>query len=329
MLGASRPPGITSAIDDPACAYACTRSLANLRLEYSVDDYSDHGGQSHGPPIYTSPECRANDNAYLTSLAWCLSTKCAEYEVATSRLEAIWEHEATGDASVPAKWSYTEELLNVADPPTRQLVTGDTFNTTSIAPEYWETVYNTAIVMAHESTMQSTYGLILLLAGFAVLIVLILLGYLPWMNTVQDKIGPYVVYSGLIGKYHVRPLPFLLGNAPTVGQALLIALLVVLNVLVTAIGYRSAPSHLWLLNQWQQTVGFLMYRTGVLSYAMAPLVILFAGRNNILLWLTNWSHSTYLLLHRWVSRLFYCKLLLHSVIAVILDRDLGIYDAQA
>lgn len=149
------------------------------------------------------------------------------------------------------------------------------------------------------------------------------------MNTIQDKIRPYMVYPGLIGKYHVQPLPFLLGNAPTVGQALFIALLVVLNVLVTAIGYHSVPSHLWLVNQWQQTVGFLMYRTGVLSYAMMPLVVLFAGRNNILLWLTNWSHSTYLLLHRWVARLFLLQALLHSVLAVILYKDLGIYDVEA
>lgn len=149
------------------------------------------------------------------------------------------------------------------------------------------------------------------------------------MGRIQDKIRPYVVYPGLIGTYHVRPLPFLLGNAPTVGQALFVALLTALNVLVSALGYHSAASHAWLKNQWQQTVGFLMYRTGVLSYAMLPLVILFAGRNNVLLWLTSWSHSTYLLLHRWVARLFLLQALLHSVLAVILYKDMGIYDVQA
>lgn len=159
-------------------------------------------------------------------------------------------------------------------------------------------------------------------------IVLTLLGYLPFMGKFQDKIRPYLVYPALIAKYNVRPLPFLLGNAPTVGQALAIAAFTLLNVLVTAVNYQSSASHLWLRNQWQQTVGFLMYRTGVLSYAMLPLVVLFAGRNNMLLWLTNWPHSTYMLLHRWVARLFLLQALLHSVLAVILYKDMGIYDVQ-
>ena len=47
--------------------------------------------------------------------------------------------------------------------------------------------------------------------------------------------------------------------------------------------------------------------------ALAPLVILFAGRNNVLLWLTNWSRPTYILLHRWLARLFAIHVILHAV----------------
>ncbi|KAK3997865.1 Ferric/cupric reductase transmembrane component 1 [Cladorrhinum sp. PSN332] len=322
-------PGITNPIDDPACAYACTGSLSGYALECSTVDHSRHSDHGHGPAIYTSPDCRSNDTPYLTTVAWCLRTKCAPYHVPTSRLEAVWEQETTGDASVPAKWSYTEALLNVADPPTRQLVMGDTINATLLAPEFWNVSFDTAVVMAYESRMESTLGLVLLVVGFSVPIVLTALGYLPFVNRIQDTVRPYITYPSIIKKHHVQPLPFLLGNAPTVGQALFITLMIVLNVLVSAVGYHSSPSHMWLQNQWQQTVGFLMYRTGVLSYAMLPLVILFAGRNNILLWLTNWSHSTYLLLHRWVARLFMLQALLHSVLAVILYKDMGIYSAQA
>jgi NAD(P)H-flavin reductase len=53
-------------------------------------------------------------------------------------------------------------------------------------------------------------------------------------------------------------------------------------------------------------------RTGVLSPTNMALVILFAGRNNILLWLTNWSHSTFLLLHRWIAVICVIQACLHS-----------------
>jgi len=46
---------------------------------------------------------------------------------------------------------------------------------------------------------------------------------------------------------------------------------------------------------------YVSNRLGLLSFADLPLLMLYAGRNNILLWLTIWSHSTFLLLDRWVS----------------------------
>lgn len=153
-------PGITNPIDDPACAYACTGSLSGYALSCSHVDHSRLSDHGHGPYIHTSPDCRANDEPYLTTLAWCLHTKCLPYNVPTSRLEAIWEQEATHDPSVPAKWSYTEALLNVAEPPTRQLVMGDAINATLLAPEFWNVSFDTTVVMAYESKMESTFGLV-------------------------------------------------------------------------------------------------------------------------------------------------------------------------
>ncbi|KAK0622784.1 ferric reductase transmembrane component 4 [Immersiella caudata] len=318
--------------DSPACAFACTGSLAGFALSCSIEDHSNHGsgGHGHGTPVVTTPSCRAGDEPYLSTVAWCMSTKCAEFDVPVSRLEEVWALRVTSNPSVRAKWSYTEALLSVDSPPNRTLVMGDKLNITSLAPASWQVSYNTATVMAHESRTQSIYGLVLLIAGFAVPIFLTWLGYLPFAGTLGDRfIRPLLVYPSLIGTFQVRPLPFSLGNAPTRGQALFVFVMLVLNVVTTATGYRTVPSHMWLRNNWQQIVGFMMYRTGVLSYALAPLTVLFASRNNVLLWLTNWSHATFLLLHRWMARLFMLQALLHSVLAVILYKDMGIYDAQA
>jgi hypothetical protein len=54
-------------------------------------------------------------------------------------------------------------------------------------------------------------------------------------------------------------------------------------------------------------------RLGVLSFANLPLVFLYAGRNNLLLWMTNWSHSTFILLHRWVAAIATLQAMLHSL----------------
>jgi hypothetical protein len=71
-----------------------------------------------------------------------------------------------------------------------------------------------------------------------------------------------------------------------------------------------------------------MYRTGTLAFALLPVLLLFAGRNNVLLWLTDWSHATYLLLHRWVARVFALQVVLHSLLALVLYKDTGAYPAE-
>ena len=55
-------------------------------------------------------------------------------------------------------------------------------------------------------------------------------------------------------------------------------------------------------------------RLGLLSFANLPLVFLYAGRNNPLLWLTNWSHSTFILLHQWIAAIATLQAVLHSII---------------
>ncbi|PVH72670.1 hypothetical protein DL98DRAFT_609763 [Cadophora sp. DSE1049] len=115
------------------------------------------------------------------------------------------------------------------------------------------------------------------------------------MTGIFDKLKPYLVYPSTIGSYHARPLPWLIGNAPTHGQALYILGVTVLNLILTFVGYDSVAQlpHPWGYNRRGEWLAYAGYRTGDISFALLPLTVLFAGRNNILLWETNWSHSTH------------------------------------
>lgn len=146
--------------------------------------------------------------------------------------------------------------------------------------------------------------------------VLTWLGYVPFISNFFDKIKPYLVYSSIIGTYQIRPLPYLLGNAPTVGQSLYVIMFFILNVILTAVNYETKQPHAWYATQRKEITAYIFYRTGVLAFVSAPLVILFSSRNNILLWMTNWSHSTFLLLHRWLARIFAVQVLFHTLLAL-------------
>ena len=97
----------------------------------------------------TSPQCRADDTPWLTTLAWCMCTSCAEFNVSTSELEAFWEDQCTGDPTVAPKWSYSTTLFSITEPPTRKLdEADDTLNSTALvnpavyeAHSWWNAVY--------------------------------------------------------------------------------------------------------------------------------------------------------------------------------------------
>lgn len=171
------------------------------------------------------------------------------------------------------------------------------------------------------------HSLSLLLAAFALPLVLTWLDYLPFMTGALERLKPWI-YPSIVGTYHNRPLPFLLGNAPTVGQSLYIAVLFLLNIIFLAVGYKTLWPHeefQWYKNHYQELMAYLMWRTGALAFCQMPVLFLFSSRNNILLWLTNWSHETYMLLHRWLARLFLLQTLLHSIISLVLYQNDGYY----
>lgn len=144
------------------------------------------------------------------------------------------------------------------------------------------------------------------------------------MTRLFDKVKPWL-NRALIGNYHIQPLPWLMGNAPTIGQALYIAMFFILNLVLTCVNYGSSQPHPWGLKPRDELLSYIGYRTGHISYALLPLVILFSGRNNFLLWITNWSYSTYVLLHRWIARIFALHAIIHSIVLLVANLGSGGY----
>ena len=101
----------------------------------------------------------------------------------------------------------------------------------------------------------------------------------------------------------------------------------ILNLVLTVIKYDSAQPHPWGYAKKEELLSYIGYRTGHIGYALLPLLILFSGRNNFLLWITNWPYSTYLLLHRWIARIFAVQAIVHSIALLVCYIGAGSYSA--
>lgn len=168
------------------------------------------------------------------------------------------------------------------------------------------------------------------MVGFGTPIACTLISKTPFLSTIVERLNPYLVYRSTIGTYQVQPLPWLLGNAPTLGHAWYIAGFFILNIVLSCVNYKLIYplKHPWGYDHRGEILAYAGYRTGEFAFALLPLTILFAGRNNTLLWLTNWSHATYLLLHRWIARLFALHTILHSIFLWAARVQTGTYSAD-
>lgn len=66
-------------------------------------------------------------------------------------------------------------------------------------------------------------------------------------------------------------------------------------------------------NNSDQIWTYVSDRTGILAVANLPILWLFAGRNDVFLWLTGWNFGTFNMFHRWVARVSTVEAIVHSI----------------
>ncbi|KIX93597.1 uncharacterized protein Z520_10775 [Fonsecaea multimorphosa CBS 102226] len=314
---------------NPYCAHGCFRSFSPYMLQCSTT-ISAGGKTTADATAHMLALCRASDFPYLSSIAWCIHTFCPE-SVRASTIEKFWETQITGDVHILPAWSYGEVMANITQPPAMVAMGKDMVLNMTMLTTYntWKITQDTLIYFFRETAQESYYGLAILLTAFGLPIVLTGLGYLPFMTSALDRIKPWI-YQNTFGTYHDRPLPFLIGNAPTLGQSGYIAVIFILNIVFLTVGYKTLwprEEMQWYKNHYQELMAYWMWRTGALAFCQLPVLFLFSSRNNILLWLTNWSHATYMLLHRWIARFFLLQTILHSILSLILYQNDGYYSS--
>ncbi|GFF39456.1 hypothetical protein IFM58399_05583 [Aspergillus lentulus] len=298
----------------PVCAYACRASITNpLDCDTTVDHdmVMDEASMAMDTP---SPACYANNDPFLQTLAYCMYTHCAD--VSVSVLENYWELNVAGrqQHQPSPKESYQEALGSLARPPTTILNSSAVLDIASLVEE--ETYLsncNTLWTFEAVETSHERYGLVLLLTGAIIPIASSLLRFVPFPAALRVWLKAVFIDPPFVGRRHSSAIldTFFM---PTRGQALFIAYLLLINIILCAVGFRSANPSIWYASKHDEILTYVANRTGVLSFANIPLLVLYTGRNNFLLWLTDWSHSTFLLLHRWLAFICTLEACLHSAI---------------
>ncbi|KAK9380623.1 ferric reductase like transmembrane component-domain-containing protein [Kockiozyma suomiensis] len=127
----------------------------------------------------------------------------------------------------------------------------------------------------------------------------------------------YFVVPALFNGVHTAPARiFGVGYAliPARGETLAVIGFMILNTAFLFVNYKlDNTNYYWPDAKDVQIMRYLADRTGIMSFVQIPPLILFAGRNNFLIWATGWSYQTFMVYHRWIARVMYINAVLHSV----------------
>lgn len=207
--------------------------------------------------------------------------------------------------------TYQEAVAQVETPPTDVLGEGETLNRTVAVDE--DTYLANDNIFAVFEDIETSHSTVVFVTGAIIPIALSLLRLVPWPAALVSKFHVFFIDPPAFGTRRATPIRNL-ATVPTRGQSLFIAYLVSINVIVNAVGFYTVEPNTWYPTSWYQVAVYVANRTGIVRFANIPLLILFSSRNNVLLWLTDWSHSTFLLLHRYVAWLCAIEACIHSAI---------------
>lgn len=319
----------------PACAWACTYALspplncteADILPPAEGMPASDAPELPSGPGwkvvASPSPACQAHSEFYLQTLALCLKSRCNDVSVVT--LFEFWndhwkeEFEEYGiNSSLPA--SYVEVIASIKATQDKAYNATALLNyTAAMSDEAYEPYHQSIRVYIRDEITSGNYSFILFFTGALLPIALSLLRLLPWPSAVISKFNAYIVdpplidpkYAGFLSKLFVMP---------TRGQAIFIAYLFIINIVLSFVGFEVANPSAWYTSPRAEFLRYLANRTGILTMCNVPLVILYAGRNSVLLWATNWSRTTFLLLHRWMALICTIHAVIHSCVFLYIAR---------
>lgn len=137
-----------------------------------------------------------------------------------------------------------------------------------------------------------------------------------WTGPVSNQWRRLITLPALAGNHRTEAahsLGFLHYLQPTRAEAIILFTFTAFVAYLSFCKIHSVQDDPIFATSTMALLRYFSVRTGILATYLIPLLILFAGRNNILQGLTGWDYSIFMTFHRWISRLMTLLVLVHSL----------------
>lgn len=166
------------------------------------------------------------------------------------------------------------------------------------------------------------YGVVINLYWAAVLIWLGIWNRLKSKSIINKCVGENINFIrtnftlSILSNRHLQPFDLgwrLTSLLPSGPEAIILGGYFFLNTIFLFIGYDIySENTIFGSNTWAQFIRYISDRSGVLSFAHFPLLIVFAGRNNLLISLARIPYSSFMIFHKWTARVMFIDAAIHT-----------------
>ncbi|GAV50882.1 hypothetical protein ZYGR_0AD00650 [Zygosaccharomyces rouxii] len=162
----------------------------------------------------------------------------------------------------------------------------------------------------------------IIIMGVAAL--LMIPGVKPWLfkfTTVNKIRGDFILPT--LTQTHAAYLPYkwATGLVPTKFESLLVLGFFLLHGFLLFYNYKIDPYNMIFKSHQLQWLRQVADRSGILSFAHFPLIVVFSTRNSILEHLTGFKYTTSIVLHKWVGRSMVIDAFIHGIAYILYAQE--------
>lgn len=177
--------------------------------------------------------------------------------------------------------------------------------------------------------MLAYFGAVMLLAAISNFLKKVAPGFVH--KTTNNRVALFfrkkLINPAAFGYKHSVPIKWgpINMSLPTRAQTWVLAVYFGMYIIFIFIKYDIYDGNTRYTTRTLQISRYVGDRAGLIAMSQLPLIYAFAGRNNILMFLTGLSYDTMSVYHRWVARLMYLNVFIHGITFSINYRKGGTY----
>lgn len=294
---------------DQLAVDGCTALIAKNALYFKKTDKAGFCNVKNQPALGTMAHC-LRDVPNPKAVDRFLQT-CEPFDLTLAQFDAAFDN-ATDFLVTNTTQDPTFNLTNVYDKPVKLASKKVVGAYDSEVGRYinfnWATWFGTALV--------GYWFAVVLLAGLYRAVWALFPGVVKRANgKCTNWVRRHVTLAPLGRLRHAQSVSYSIFSwvVPTRVETLVFFGWFLMAVLFVAMDHKHDSPNLFWPYELEEIGRKIADRSGIMALFLMPTVILFAGRNNFLQWISGWSFSRFLVLHRWVARTLFLLCVLHGV----------------